>query len=434
MEIIIFDMQGIEEIQSIFKDNTPKNFPGEKEGSLCVSCKGTKMLCAKEKCPILIKHYAKLKTLPKIDTTDILGSAPGVFVGKYGYPMVSIGPLVPPILGDTSEMDTPERWIGKTIEDIVEFRSSLVRGLFKVNVNKPEKFGKIVEDMTYLSLSSDPVDTDAKFFKKPAGRIELDDEVQPFGPSAPLKSMCIGNFKLDHHMEKSFYDTDLGSRDAVLGLYEKKSFVTRIQRAFSMGAFGYKKSRRIVPTRQSITAVDSIISEKLMEEVRQLPLINEYRVFESCQLDNRFIVLMMPEPWSYELVEAWYPDTIWNPAGREIMIISDAERFDGRNTYARIGGCYYAARLASAEYLTREKRQAKVVILREAHSGYIMPVGVWNVRENVRNALIGPYSSFNTLEDALRYIQTRFDIPIKRWTLNSAVLKDSRFQKRLIDF
>ncbi len=268
--------------------------------------------------------------------------------------MVSIGPLVPPVLGDTSELDTPERWIGKTIDDIVGFRSSLVRGMYKVNVRKPEKFGKIVEDMAFLSMAQNPVDTNAEFYRKPTGRIELDDEVQPFGPSAPLKKAVLGNFRLDDRIEKAYHDTDLMARDAVLELYKNDTLVTRIQRAFSMGAFGAKKTRRIVPTRQSITAVDSIIGETLMDRVRMLPLINEYRVFESWQLDNRFIVLMLPEPWSYELVEAWYPDTVWNPAGREIMIISDAERFDGRTTYASIGGCYYAARLASCEYLTQE--------------------------------------------------------------------------------
>jgi hypothetical protein len=201
-----------------------------------------------------------------------------------------------------------------------------------------------------------------------------------------------------------------------------------------MGAFGVKKSRRLVPTRQSITAVDSIIGQTLLEDVRQLPVMSEYRVFESWQLDNRFIVLMTPEPWSYELVEAWYPDTIWNPAGRDIMIVSDHEMNGGRTTYAKIGGCYYAARLACAEYMLRERKQAKVVILREAHSGYIMPVGVWNVRENVRAALKAPHSAFNDLQSALTYIQSRFDIPIKRWTVNSAILKDTRFQRRLCDF
>ncbi|HMK45247.1 MAG TPA: hypothetical protein VK436_01345, partial [Methanocella sp.] len=279
------------------------------------------MLCSKARCPILVKYYAKIKHATQIDATSIYGSAPGVFVGRHGYPMVSIGPLVPPILGDTSEMDTPERWIGKTIDDIVGFRSSLVRGLYRVNVRKPEQCGKIIDDMTMLSMARDPVDTAAEFYRKPSGRIELDDEVQPFGPSAPLKKADIGNFKLDHRIERAFYDGDLMAKDAVLELYGSDTLVTRIQRAFSMGAFGAKKSRRIVPTRQSITAVDSIVGEALMARVRELPLLDEYRVFESWQLDNRFIVLMLPEPWSYELVEAWYPDTVWNPAGRDIMII-----------------------------------------------------------------------------------------------------------------
>jgi len=419
---------------AIFKEKASGGFLGTPESSLCVECKGTKMLCSKSRCPLLVKYYAAVKQKRAIDSTSIYGSAPGVFVGRYGYPNVSIGPLVPPIIGDTAELDTPEQWIGKSIDDIVGMRSTLVRGLYTVNVKKPEKFGKVVDDLQLVSMAEKPIDTNAEFFKKPSGRIELDDEVQPFGPSAPLKKMDIGNFRLDHRIEKAFYDPDMGAREAVLSLYNGDTMVTRIQRAFSMGTFGVKKSRKMVPTRQSITAVDSMIGETLVDEVKRLPLINEYRVFESWQLDNRFIVLMAPEPWSYELVEAWYPDTIWNPAGRDIMVISDHELSGGRTTYASIGGCYYAARLATSEYLLKEKRQAKVVILREAHSGYIMPVGVWNVRENVRAALRGPYNAFNSLEAALSYVQSRFDIPIKRWTLNSFVLKDSRFQRRLTDF
>jgi hypothetical protein len=39
--------------------------------------------------------------------------------------------------------------------------------------------------------------------------------------------------------------------------------------------------------------------------------------------------------------------------------------------------------LAVGELLEKERRQAAVVVLREAHPGYIMPVGVWQVREIV---------------------------------------------------
>src|SRR5207249_3256607 len=84
-----------------------------------------------------------------------------------------------------------------------------------------------------------------------------------------------------------------------------------------------------------------------------------------------------PQPWRYELIEAWYPNTLWNPLGRDIVVFGDHEGFVGRKTYASIGGCYYAARLAVGEALVRQRRQAATVILRETHPGYIMPVGVW---------------------------------------------------------
>ena len=50
---------------------------------------------------------------------------------------------------------------------------------------------------------------------------------------------------------------------------------------------------------------------------------------------------MIPAQWSYESMEAWYPGTVWNPAGTNISIFSDWEGNNGRTTYAAIGGCYY---------------------------------------------------------------------------------------------
>ncbi len=270
--------------------------------------------------------------------------------------------------------------------------------------------------------------------KKPVGRLVLNDEVQPYGPSAELKKMDVGNIKFDHKIEKAYYDTDLKAKDAVLELYRKGAFVSRIQKAFSVAAFGIKKRRRFVPTRWSITAVDSMIGKELREKVKTYPLINEYRIYESWELDNRFIVLMMPLSWRYELVEAWYPNTVWNPLGKKIVIFSSSEGYYGRKTYAEIGGCYYAARLATTEFLNMERRQAGVVILREAHPGYIMPVGVWNVRENVRNAFRKTPRKFDTLNEAQSYISSKLDIKIKRWVNNSRILKDITCQRRIEDY
>ncbi|MCJ2540075.1 MAG: hypothetical protein LN414_02255, partial [Candidatus Thermoplasmatota archaeon] len=176
------------------------------------------------------------------------------------------------------------------------------------------------------------------------------------------------------------------------------------------------------------------IGEAMMEHTKVAPTIDEFRVYETVQLDNRWAILMMPTEWCYELVEAWYPNTLWNPDPRAISIINDYELYEGRKDYARIGGCYYAARMASNELLTQEGKQAGVVILRESHPGYILPVGVWNVREHVREALRRAPTSYDSLQGALGHVERMMDIPLKRWVSVSGVLKDRLYQRRLEDF
>jgi hypothetical protein len=161
--------------------------------------------------------------------------------------------------------------------------------------------------------------------------------------------------------------------------------------------------------------------------------LNEFRIYEHVQLDNKWIILMIPREWCFELIEAWYPNTLWNP-GNSVSIFSDHEFFDGRKDYPEIGGCYFASKLAVNELLNKERRQSGVVVMREAHPGYIMPVGVWNVREAVRTALKNTPMKFNTLDETLEYISKRFDIKLKKWLNYSSVLRDTKQQKRLVDF
>ena len=402
---------------------------------LCVACKGSKFLCGKTRCPIIVKVNYFLKSVPLMQSEDIAGaSPPSVFVGRIGYPYVYAGPLVPPVREDTSLYDLPEFWFGKAIDEIVGFRSMLIRGKHRVHVRKFEEAGKIIEKTRELALAVYPVDVELLLKRKPRGSIVLDAEVQPFGPSAPIRDLKVDNPHWDHHIEDAYGDTDLKAAEAVKELHSKGVFVTKIQRAFSVGAFGLKKNRRLVPTRWSITAVDSIISKELIEKVKTLPEVNEYRVYESRYLDNVFEVLMIPGAWSYEAMEAWYPGTVWNPRGTNVVMYSDWEGYDGRTTYAEIGGCYYAARLAVCEHLVKERRQATVIVLREARPGYIMPVGVWQVRENVRNAMRQRPLRFNTLDEALEWIASRFQIPMQRWIMRSELLQNILFQKRITDF
>jgi hypothetical protein len=408
---------------------------GASSSSQCVICKGSRNLCGKTRCPIMVKVNCHLKSLSLMNSEDIAGtSPPSVFIGRIGYPTVYAGPVVPPVEEDTSVYDLPEFWFGKSIDEIVSFRSMLIRGKHRVHVQKFDEAGKIIAKTKELALAVNPVDVELILRNKPRGSIFLDDEVQPFGPSAQIRDLNVGNTRWDRHVEKAYGDTDLKAVEAVTELYHKGVMVTKIQRALSVGAFGIEKNRRMVPTRWSITAVDDILSKDLMEKVRQYPETGEYRIYESRYLDNVFEVLMIPAFWSYEAIEAWYPGTVWNPNGRWAVMFGDYEGHEGRTTYAKMGGCYYSARLAVCEQLVKERRQATVIVLREARPGYIMPVGVWQVRENVRNAMRQAPYKFDTLELALKWIGTKFQIPMRQWISKSELIKSALFQKRITDY
>ncbi|MBI2076507.1 MAG: hypothetical protein HYT72_04640 [Candidatus Aenigmarchaeota archaeon] len=351
-------------------------------------------------------------------------SPPSVFIGRKGYPNVFIGPLIPPVHGDTSLMDTPEKWADKGAGDIIDFRFQLVRGKQLVNVNDKSRITGMVRE---IALSKNPLDIDAAFSKKPRGSF-FNEDVQPFGPSAPIKTMEIGNVKFEHHLERAYYDTDLLAREAVLSLYTQGLFVSTIQKAFSVGAFGLKENRKLVPTRWSITAVDSTLSENHLENVRHYPLIDTFRVYEAENINNRFVILLLPTEWKYETMEAWFPSVI----GDRLEIYGDWEGHDKKKDYAAIGGCYYAARLAVAEQLEKERKQAGVIIFRESYPGYI-PLGVWNVRENVRQAM-QRFREFESLNEALTYVSSRVKIPMQQWILGSRLLKETITQRRLSDF
>ncbi len=112
-------------------------------------------------------------------------------------------------------------------------------------------------------------------------------------------------------------------------------------------------------------------------------------------------------------------------------MMGDHEGHQGRTTYATIGGCYYAARLAVSESLLRLGRQAAVVVLREVHPGEILPLGVWNVREHVRAALQEPAQRLASMPELSALLRSTFAIPLDRWLRQSAVLHEIRTQRRL---
>ena len=399
---------------------------------MCLACRGAKLLCGKPRCPIIVKAQAMAKQGTTTEKNEVLGSSPpGVFVGRLGYPRVSMGPMVPPQFGDTTILDTPEEWLGRPIDQIVDYRYSLVRGNARAKVEDARDPGRFLSSLQELAMAAKPVDAELKLTKAPRRILTLSEDTQPYGPSGPLDRFKIDNPSVDRRVQTAYYDRDLGAAGAVGELYRKGVLVTRIQKAFSLGMFGVGPRRRIVPTRWSITAVDSSISLELVERIKHRPTIDEYRVYGFRVYDNQYVAILLPEPWRFEWIEAWFPNTTWNQFTTTPYMVGDYEEYFGRTRYAKVGGCYYSTRLAVAEALDRERKQAAAIVLRETYPGFIMPLGVWNVRESIRQLMKQPYERHATFGSALDSALAKMVIQKSKWKRESVLVSRELTQTKI---
>ncbi len=362
--------------------------------------------------------------------TDLAGSSPpSVFIGSAMYPKVCAGPMIAPVHGDTSVMDRPEEWIPGNIsqEEIIRYRLSLVRGMQTVAISDVEN--RFVEKIQEIALSGGSIEAEARFSTAPAG-FSFSEEHTPHGPSAPLESLEIEEQRWNRELERVYYDTDLRAAEAVIDLHHRNVPFSSIQKAFSVGVMGGRRKRHLVPTRWSITACDTTIGNHLLSRVKQCSPIDTWRVHEFSSLNNRYAVILMPTAWQYEWTEAFV-----RVLGNEEVVFSDFERHKPKKTYSHLGGCFYSCKMAVLEALAEQQKQAGAIILREAHSGYV-PLGVFNVRENVRNAMKQPAYECEDAAAVREYLSGTFTLPLQRFEDAGVLMKEigRKRQTSLLDF
>ena len=365
-----------------------------------------------------LSKYANL-----FSSDNLSGSSPpSVFVGSYNYPKVLVGPMVPPMHGDTSILDLPEKWVGKNLEDVVNYRLNLVRGTQRVPVDDPN--GRYIENLQEAIMSSNPIDSEIQFEKPTVPITSIDGESAPFGPIGNIKSVHYSGNSSNLKIEKTYYDKDLKTSNAILALYNSGIEISKIQKCFSIGMFGQK--RKLVPTRWSITATDDIISNSLTEEILNFSIIDHYRIFHFSHLGNSFSIILFPHRWIYEMIEAWYSNEI-------IGFGSDFEDARGIDHPPSISGAYFAAKLGVSEYLQKNKLQSGVLILREILPEYTIPVGVWQVREGIREAMKQKPIISHGLQEALSFACTNLSISKNEWISHGKILQLLK-QKTISDF
>ena len=359
-------------------------------------------------------------------------SPPSLFVGEYGYPHVRVGPMVPPYHGDTSILDNPELWLGKSLEEIVNYRINLLKGTMIHNVSKISD--RYIESLQDLALSKRAVDSTMTFEKTPSQYLnemvlsKSNLEEIPTVFSAPVSEFKIYPSTSDEKIEKKYYDGDLLASDAVVELYENNVDITRIAKVLSIGMLGRNKNRKLVPTKWSITAADDIVSMNLLKKIKDNTVLDCHLVFYFNHLGNYYSIIFIPDDvWNFEMIESWIDTN-----GR-VHIGSDYESGKNIEHYPSIAGAYFAARLAAAEYLFKKRKKSSVLILREIHPEYFMSLGVWQIREGIRESLKSKGKKFETFDSALKYGVSKTSLSINEWIKNSSIIRNKK-QKRISDY
>jgi len=395
----------------------------------CRVCRGDWKHCRLAVCPYLANVRKWFQAQEPLASTNLFGaSPPSAFVGSWGWPHVLAGPLVPPVIEDTSMMDAPEQWVDKDLWDILRFRLSLVRGKTPRKVAAAQDPDPLLRTVQEGAMASRPVDTELWLTKKPVLESPFSARASPTGPSADIRKLVLTeNPKVPRRVDAIVDDTDLRAVEGVTDLFGHGVSQSHITRLFSVGLLGTAKRRTLVPTEWSITAVDDILGKRLRDQVRDFPWIDEYRVFGHAGLGNNVQILLAPTAWMYEGLEAWDFSAHSSPA-------QDHEFFHGRSDYPRqLEGAYHAVRLPVLEYLARERRQAGVVGFLEVYPDWI-PLGVWRYRELARAALTSPPSTFPTLEDALAALRPRLRLRLENYRAKSVILKYLAEQRRITEY
>jgi hypothetical protein len=411
----------------------------------CSRCKGTKDLCGLGRCPLLERVRERIRPMElKGDSIDG-PSPPSIFVGRFGYPRITVGPMTTPV-----DIPLPERLesssflYSRSIEDVYSIRTSLVRGkhrldvrtskdprvigsepLFEVERTIPIRGRKILDSIQELALSARSLDTEmvlSRFGEKGLEGPNVDTISMPMGPSVNVSRVDVNeNPRVPRPVERAVDDTDLKATEASVELFRSGIPLEHLVKLFSVGMLGEGKRRKLVPTRWTITAVDDIVSLELRDKVMEMEPLDRFLLFKGERFGNHFLVAIYPPPFRFEMLEQWQNDSLWGQS----PVVHDHEGPRGRRSYAsNITGAYYAARLSVLRYLERIGRNAGFTVIRWITGDYWAPLGVWVIRETVKHAMETEPETFESMDRMI----TRVDqlSGMKNWKAYTRYLTNRR--------
>ena len=138
---------------------------------------------------------------------------------------------------------------------------------------------------------------------------------------------------------------------------------------------------------------------------------------------------LIPPPFRFEMLEQWQRGSLWG----EGDIAYDWEGPRGRKGYASsVTGAYYAARLSVMDRLLSMGRNGGAAVIRWITDEYWAPLGVWVIRETVREAMKTKPREYEGIQDAIAAI--RGETRVKAWDKKSTLLREIKVQRTLLEF
>jgi hypothetical protein len=375
-------------------------------------------MCGISPCPLLADIRGRLPAAATSSVSELVGpSPPSLFVGRYGYPKVRTGPsaawladedadAAPLVSGDPADL------FGRPLEEVAARHANLITGGSAMSVESPRSPDAMLETTQQIAMAESSVDIELDFAKPIMVGMNptFDSMSTPLGPSGEvLRAEVVGHVSIPRKVDAVANEDDLLAVDAMDELTEASIGEAQISRLLSSGLLGREGSRKLVPTRWSITATDDMLSKRLWERVREHPSLDKVLVYEATYLDNIFHIILTPGLWAFHMLEAWTRGSVWTGTGK---VLGDWEDLKPRSEYAhRITGAYYSARLGVLEQMDSMRRSGACLLWRDIGPGYWAPVGVWLIRETVREAMKQAPKQFDSLKQAVDYVAPRVSAP-----------------------
>lgn len=385
---------------------------------LCIRCKGTRNLCGLGSCPVLQGIRAKQIYAKKVEK-QFYGPTDNLFVGENSYPNVLLGPLV--TVDQTIQSHTD--LLKKDYSDVINTFAGFVRSVERHSIK-----ARLEDNLREIAMATNVLDVEATYRQKPVFSMDYSPYMQPVGATGMLERLFVcDNPHIPGTTDQLAHDR-VKAVEAVGELYSKGLDSYYITKVLSAGLLGEKK--KAVPTRWSITATDDMLSKLELGRIRDYPETSEFSAHYAFNLHNEFVIILSPGKWEFEQFEVYAPGSLWSQDSQTESMTYDHEPHEGKKGYSCQAGGYYAARLAVAEYLAKIRKQARVTVIRKIHKGYMFPLGVWEVRENAREAMKNTVIRCGTFQELRGFLLYAKALNIDDYKKVSRIMN----QRRLYEF